>query len=316
MAKSGDILDSLNAALPRTEATNLRYSGLDMWSSSDSLQAMLSVQRASIEAVNAALPTIAVAAEAIAERMKIGGRLIYVGAGSSGLLAQVDALELPGTFGFDPDQIRVVIAGGESALKQITGSAEDDIDAAIDAILALNPARKDCMVAVSASGKTPFAVAALKLAHANRCLTVAIANNPVTPLLEVAEHAILVETPPEVIAGSTRMGAGTAQKCVLNLLSTLVALRLGKVHDGLMVNMQVSNEKLRLRAANIVAQAANVDHTTAKFALHRADSQIKPAILLASGASDVAHATQILKNHDGNVRAALAHLGLGPRTAH
>ncbi len=316
MARSSELLDSLNGALPRTEAADLRYIGLDTWSGLQALQAMLHVQRASIDAVADALPAIAAAAEAIAERLKIGGRLIYVGAGSSGLLAQVDALELPSNYGLSRDQIKVVIAGGENALTQIDGSAEDDIDAAIDAILALHPQRKDCVVALSVSGQTPFAVAALKLAHANRCLSVAIANNSGSALLDVAEHRILVETPPEVVAGSTRMGAGTAQKCVLNLLSTLVAMRLGRVYDGLMVSLEASNDKLRKRAAHIVAQAANVDLTTAKFALHRANNQIKPAILLACGAGDVAEAMTTLEHHDGNVRAALVHLGFGPRAAH
>ena len=298
---------NLETDLPRTERANAQYAGLDTWASADILDAILQAQVQAIKSVGPALLALAEAVDAIVTRLERGGRLIYVGAGSSGLMAQVDALELSGTYGISADQVKVVLAGGAASLVQIIGDAEDDSESAVAALEALQLASRDCVVAVTASGRTPFAVAALEYARAQAALCIGIACNAGTPVLTRADHALLIETPPEVVSGSTRMNAGTAQKCALNMLSTLLAIRLGHVHDGLMVNMAVANAKLEQRAVNIVLQVTGADDAAARAALDASGNNIKQAILIASGA-DTKQAAQILENRAGNVRAALAEL--------
>jgi N-acetylmuramic acid 6-phosphate etherase len=251
---------------------------------------------------------LAEAGEAAARRLRDGGRLIYAGAGSSGLLAQVDALELPSTYGIAPETVPVLLAGGREALFDIPAGAEDDAEAAEAAVEDIGAGAADVLVAISASGRTPYAVAALRRAGARGALTIGIASNAGTPLLSDADHPILLATPPEVIAGSTRMNAGTAQKCALNMLSTLIGVRLGHGYDGLMVNVRADNSKLRERAIGIVARAAGVERARAAEALRLADHDIKPAILICAGADGIEAARTILSRGGGDVRAALAAL--------
>lgn len=294
--------------LPRTEQPSERYRGIDTWAAADILAAIAAAQREAIEAVAAATGALAAAGEAAAARIRAGGRMIYAGAGSSGLLAQVDALELPGTYGIAAATVPVLLAGGRAALTEIPSGAEDDAAEADAAVDTIGAGAADVLVALSASGKTPYAVAALRRARARGALTIGIAGNEGTPLLTEADHPILLATPPEVIAGSTRMNAGTAQKCALNMLSTLIGLRLGHGHDGLMVNMRVENEKLRERAVAVVMRAAGVDAARAAAALRLTDNAIKPAILLCAGAAGPAAAQTILERCGGDVRRSLAAL--------
>ncbi|GLS20928.1 N-acetylmuramic acid 6-phosphate etherase [Labrys miyagiensis] len=293
---------------PRTEEASDLYRDIDTLSGVDVLSLIAATQREAIDAVANAVPELAGAAEAIASGMRRGGRLVYAGAGSSGLLAQVDALELPGTYGIDPEQIVVLLAGGREAMFDIPSKAEDDGDMAAQEVAALGLTSADCLVGISASGSTPYVVSALRCARHAGALTVGIASNPETPLLQNADHPVLLATPPEVIAGSTRMNAGTAQKCALNMLSTLIAIRLGHTFRGLMVNMQADNEKLRRRAVAVVAGAADVDAAAAREALKRAHGSVKPAILLAAGAKSLEKAEAFLKSRGGDVRDALAAL--------
>ena len=292
----------------RTEEASERYRGIDFWPSAEVLSAIVAAQRQAIDAVAPAVPALAAAGEAVAERMRDGGRLIYVGAGSSGLLAQVDALELPGTFGIPAESVHVLLAGGPQALLALPAGAEDDAEAGERDIDVLGVGARDAVVALSASGRTPYPLAAMLRAGRRGALTIGIASNADTPLLNGADHAVLLATPPEVIAGSTRMNAGTAQKCALNMLSSLIGIRLGHVFEGMMVNLQAANDKLRRRAVVIVMRAAGVAEDEAAGALAQVGGEVKTAIVLCAGAGDANRARHLLEEHGGDVRAALAGL--------
>lgn len=290
----------------RTEALNRDAEGLDTQPPEAILSLLARGQADAAQSVHAAIPSIASAAELIATRLRAGGRVVYAAAGSSGLMALADALELPGTFGIASDRIVVLLAGGEDALKSLAGAPEDDVAEAETAIADARIGSDDCLIAVSASGSTPYAVAALEAARRRGAATVAIANNPAAPLLEKADISILLETPPEVIAGSTRMGAGTAQKIALNMLSTLAAVHLGHVHDGYMVNLVADNAKLRDRAARIVSAVAGCGHEEATYFLEKCGGSVKTAILLAAGAGDAETAQRILERSGHRLRPALS----------
>lgn len=253
-------------------------------------------------------PALSRAAEAAAAALSSGGRLIYAGAGSSGLMAMADALELPGTFGIAPDRVVILLAGGTDNLRTLAGGPEDDADQARNDIEAIATGPDDCLIALAASGTTPYAVAALGAARACGAATVAIANNAPTPLLDAANVAIYLPTPPEIVAGSTRMGAGTAQKIALNMISTLMAIRLGHVHDGRMVNLKADNAKLKQRARRIVCAVANCTEAEADRHLDSAGGSVKIAILLAAGAPDPQHAEQMLAASSQSLRSALRRL--------
>jgi N-acetylmuramic acid 6-phosphate etherase len=253
-----------------------------------------------------AIPAIADAARIVAGTLERGGRLAYAAAGSSGLMALADALELPGTYGLSRERIAILIAGGDDAFKTLAGGPEDDTEEAASAVAGAGIGRGDCLISISASGSTPYAVQAIRTAKERGAATIAIANNAGTPLLSLADVAILLETPPEVIAGSTRMGAGTAQKIALNMLSTLAAVHLGHVHDGYMVNLVADNRKLRDRAARIVAAISGRDTEEATRLLEQSDGAVKVAILLAAGADNAAAATKILEGTGQKLRPALS----------
>jgi N-acetylmuramic acid 6-phosphate etherase len=230
-------------------------------------------------AVRQALPVIAAAVDAIAERFRHGGRLIYVGAGTSGRLAVLDAAEAPPTFSTPPDMFQAIIAGGESALTQAVERAEDDRQAGHDALFNLGVSEVDAVVGIAASGRTPFVLGALEAAHKTGAVTIGIACNTPSPLLESAQIQIAALVGPEVIAGSTRLKAGTAQKMILNMLSTASMIHLGKVYGNLMVDVKVSNEKLLTRARRIVAEVGGVDEATAGRLLAQCQNEVKTAIV-------------------------------------
>ncbi|MCL6284912.1 N-acetylmuramic acid 6-phosphate etherase [Ruegeria sp. 2012CJ41-6] len=260
-------------------------------------------QIAAAASVQGAVPAICVGADAMARTIESGGCLHYVGAGSSGLMAAADAQELGGTFSIAPAQIRIHMAGGLPTGVEMPGGTEDNTEG-LEAALAELTA-KDTIIAVSASGSTPYTVAAGRFATARGAALIGIANNRGSELLELATHAVLLETPPEILSGSTRMGAATAQKIALNMLSTLMAVHLGHVHDGMMVNVHADNIKLRARACGIVAKVAAVSEEAARTALDSAGGDVKAAIVMAArGASrDVARA--VLKDTHGHLRPAL-----------
>lgn len=293
-------------AEPRTEALHRNAEGLDIQAPDTILSSLADAQIEAAKAVRDAIPAIVAAAEIIAGRLNGGGKLAYAAAGSSGLMALADALELPGTFGIKRERIVILIAGGDEAFKTLAGGPEDDTDEASAAIAGAGIGKGDCLIAISASGSTPYAVQALKDARGRGAATIAIANNKDTPLLKLADVAILLETPPEVIAGSTRMGAGTAQKIALNMLSTLTAIHLGHVHDGYMVNLTADNIKLRDRAARIVAAITGHDKDAAARLLEASGGVVKTAILLAAGAANADVAEKILEGTGQKLRPALS----------
>ena len=295
-------------AATQTEMTHGSAKGFDLKAPHDALRILAVAQAEAAQAVELAVPEIAAAALLAAECIMGGGQLVYAAAGSSGLMALADALELPGTYGIPKDRIKVLLAGGMAGLTDMTGAPEDDEDEARAAIAGASVKAGDCVIALTASGQTPFPLAAVRAARAAGAKTVGMANNAGAALFELVDVAICLPTPPEVIAGSTRMGAGTAQKIALNMLSTMMAIHLGHVHDGYMVNVVADNIKLRGRARRIVMAVGEVPEDAAAHWLDVAHGSVKTAILLAAGASDVVSAEQLLATNHSKLRPSLAAL--------
>jgi len=268
-----------------TETVDPRFADVDRWPTLSVVETMLEGQLAAIAALKDQTGAIAAAAEAAAARMHRGGRLVYAGAGTSGRLAVQDGVELTPTYNWPSERLVFLVAGGTGALMRSVEGAEDDIAVARDEVVAADVGPDDVLIAVAASGRTPYAVAALEAARTRGALTIAIANNPGTPLLAAADHPIVADTGAEIVAGSTRMKAGTAQKAALNMLSTAIMIRCGLVHRGLMVNMRISNEKLAQRARRMVATLAGIDEARAEDALELADRDLRRAVLIARGLS-------------------------------
>lgn len=288
-----------------TEGRNPRSMDLDRLSAEEVLRLINDEDRRVPDAVAAEIPNIARAVDAVVGAIEAGGRVIYVGAGTSGRIGLLDALEWPPTFGVDPDIIRVVIAGGAGATVHSSASSEDDAAAGAAEIAALGAGPRDVVVGIAASGVTPFTVSALREARRRACVTVALCNVPRAPLAEVAAIAIAPVVGPEVLTGSTRMKAGTAQKMVLNMLSTAAMVRLGKVYSNLMVDMPPRNRKLEARAARMVAQATGLDVDASRRLLDEAGGSAKVAIVMALAGVDRADAERRLEQTGGHVRRAI-----------
>jgi len=267
-------------------------------------------QMSAVAAVREVLPAVTAATVSAADRLKRGGRLIYVGAGTSGRVAVQDGAELPPTFDWPQERLVFALAGGDNALIASIEGAEDDTADATAQMDRVEVGPADVVIGVAASGTTPFTVAAIVRAGERGALTIGIANNPATPLLAAARHAVMIPTGSELIAGSTRMKAGTTQKVVLNLISTGIMLKLGRVYRGMMVNMHVANAKLKRRAEDMVMRIAGCDEAAAAAALQQAGNDIKLATLLALG-YDHGEGAALLARHDGNLRQALADEGSG-----
>lgn len=291
-----------------TETVDPRFADVDRWPTVSVLETMLEGQLAAIAALKGQTGAIAAAAEAAALRMHQGGRLVYAGAGTSGRLAVQDGVELTPTYNWPSDRLVFLVAGGMGALMRSVEGAEDNVEAAREEVAGADVGPNDVLIAVAASGRTPYAVAALEAARARGALAIAIANNTGTPLLAAADHPIVADTGAEIVAGSTRMKAGTAQKAALNMLSTAIMLRCGLVHRGLMVNMRISNEKLFQRARRMVATLAGIDEARAADALELADKDLRRAVLIARGLSPQ-DAADRLANANGDLGDALASLG-------
>jgi N-acetylmuramic acid 6-phosphate etherase len=293
--------------LPRTEAVSARHRALDLWDSAEAAEALWEGQMAAVAALRPALPALARAADAAAGRLAVGaGRLIHAGAGTSGRLAALDAAELPPTFDWPHARSALLIAGGAVSLLRAAEGAEDDTIAAEAGVAALAAGPADVLIALAASGGTPFTLAALAAARARGALTIGIANSPGAPLLAEAEHAVLIETGAEAIAGSTRMKAGTAQKAALTLLSTLIMIRLGRIHEGRMIEMRPTNAKLLARARRMVAELTGCEAAEAAQALERAGGSTKLASLMILRGLDRGAAETLLARHGGILRRALA----------
>jgi N-acetylmuramic acid 6-phosphate etherase len=263
-----------------TEQTNARSAHLDRMSALEIVTLMNEEDRTVADAVQQALPAIAEAVERIVGALSQGGRLFYVGAGTSGRLGVLDASECPPTFGTDPKLVQALHAGGEAALVNAVEGAEDDFDAGATDLKAVGLTAGDVVVGISASGRTPYVCGALTYAREIGAVTVALSCNSPAQMSDLADTAIEVVTGPEVLMGSTRLKAGTAQKMVLNMLSTATMVRLGKVYRNLMIDVKPTNVKLVDRACRILMQAANVDYETAAAALKAADNRAKVALVM------------------------------------
>ena len=288
-----------------TERADPRYIALDQWDSLTALRAIWESQIAALAAIGPALPALERLIEAALPRLRAGGRLVYAGAGTSIRIAVQDGTELGPTFNWPETRVAYLIAGGPAALSRGIEGAEDDRDAARAQVASAGIGAQDVVLGLAASGRTPFTIAALEAARAAGALTAGIACNPGTALLDVADHAVLVDTGAEVLAGSTRMKAGTAQKAVLNMISTQIMVRLGHVHDGMMVDMRAQNNKLRQRASDMVCRIAGVEASAARAALETCDWRVKPAALVALGAT-ADQADAALARADGVLRRAMA----------
>ena len=291
-----------------TETISQHYRGLDAWDDDAILAAFAEGQQRAVAAVERACGAIAAAARAIVARLGEDGRLIYVGAGTSGLLAALDGMELAGTFGWPEERTVFVLASGTELKPGMSGGSEDDSTLGRAEIVRLRPQSADVVIAVAASGSTPFVLGAVEAAGAARALTVGLTNNPDAALLKLVDRPILLDSGVEVIRGSTRIGAGTAQKAALGLLSSLVMIRLGRVHDGHMVDLRVDNAKLHKRAVTMLVDIAHVDERAASTALDACHGRIKQAALVARGLAPE-EAARVLAETHGNLRAAMARIG-------
>lgn len=270
-------------AASRTEERHPQSEGIHSLSGDVVLSRVLMAQSAAISAVERSIPQITQAADAGARSLGGGGRMGYAGAGSSGLMAMADCLELPGTFGIAPDRLPILFAGGVQALVHMQGHVEDDPALAIADLERSGLVAGDTVLCLAASGATPFTLTIAAEAKARGVTVVGFANVAQSPLLQAADIPVFLDTGPEIIAGSTRMTAGTSQKIALNMLSVLVGIRLGHVHDGFMVNLVADNRKLIDRAARMVAALSGADIDRAIMALRQSDGRVKPAVLIARG---------------------------------
>jgi N-acetylmuramic acid 6-phosphate etherase len=292
-----------------TEDINPRYVDLDSWPTAAMIAAMHEEQLVAAAAVRGALGAITAAVEDAVPALKRGGRIVYAGAGTSGRIGVQDGSELPPTFDWPVDRVVFAMAGGLDALTRSSEGAEDSAEAGEQAMTDVKVGANDVVIGIAASGTTPFTIGVLRAAKAAGAVTIAVASNPGAPLFDVARHRILVETGSEVIAGSTRMKAGTAHKIVLNLLSTAMMVKLGRVYRGLMVDMRARNTKLRQRAATIVSKIVGCPDSDAarhldEAGLDEAGGDLKTAVLLGLGLPR-SQAVQLLERHAGNLRAAI-----------
>ncbi|MBB5233899.1 N-acetylmuramic acid 6-phosphate etherase [Deinococcus budaensis] len=297
------------SALPadprRTEAVDPGHADLDRLGVQALVQVLADDQRAAVEAVRAAAPALARAVEAALPRLADGGRLVYLGAGTSGRLGILDATELTPTFSWPPERALGLIAGGEGAIRQAVEGAEDDPALGEADLRAVGVGPGDVVIAVAASGTTPYVLGAARAARAAGALTVGLANNPGTPLLAACECPVLLDTGPEVISGSTRLKAGTAQKIALNTLSSALMVRLGKVYGNLMVDVRASNSKLAARALHLTRHATGAGEAEARAALDAAGGHVKTALVMLRLDLGAPEAEARLAAAGGHARTAL-----------
>lgn len=301
-----DLLEEL-AALG-TEASTTERGDLDLLDTAELVRRMNAEDQRVPLAVAERADEIARAVDGITERFRRGGRLIYIGAGTAGRVGVLDASECPPTFGTDPSMVVGLIAGGETAIRSAVENAEDDADAAEASLRALELSERDTVVGISASGRTPYVIGGLDHARSVGALTAAIASNADSAIGAAAEIAIEVVTGPEFISGSTRLKAGTAQKLVVNMLTTLSMIKLGKTYRGVMVDLLATNEKLHARSVRTVTQLAGVGVDEASAALRAADGSVKLALLILATGADAPRAALALAEADGILREAIAAL--------
>jgi len=291
-----------------TEKRDAKFDGLEDWPSAEILNALADGQSNAIDAVKAAIGALSQAVEAAAERLKGSkGRLVYVGAGTSGRLAILDGVELIPTFGWPSERCVFLLAGGMEGLQKSVEGAEDDVEAALEDANGANIGPNDVVIGLAASGTTPYTRQVIATAREQGALTIGLANNANAPLLSEAEIGIYLNTGPEVLAGSTRLGAGTAQKAALNLFSTSLMARLNKIHRGYMIDVLTTNDKLIARAIAMVVDLTGCSTETAQEALQLADNHVKSAVLIVAGCQPE-DTRALLKTHDDHLAQALAAL--------
>jgi len=289
-----------------SEQANRASADLDLKSSLEVARIINAEDAKVAAAVKRALPQIARAIDLVADALKDGGRLIYVGAGTSGRIAALDAAECPPTFNIDPRTVQFVIAGGPKALSAAVEANEDSRKLGEREIAKKKPGKKDVVVGIAASGRTPFTVAAVEYARRHGAKTIAVTCNPNSPLQKAAGLAIVTEVGPEIISGSSRMKAGTAQKMVLNMLSSGAMTRLGYVYGNLMVNVHLKNEKLAERGVSILQRAAGISTKAAQQALKNAGNSVPVALVMRQAKVSRGDARHALKSAKGHVRRAIA----------
>ena len=291
-----------------TEMYNTRSANIDQMSAFDAVSLMNSEDAAVAAAVKEALPQVAEAVDVISEALSKGGRLFYVGAGTSGRLGVLDAVECVPTFSAPPDLIQAVLAGGINALTRSIEGAEDQPEQAEIDLAERGLTKADVVCGIAASGRTPYVLGALRHARSLDAATIAVACNERSPICDLADVGISVDVGPEVIAGSTRMKAGTAQKMILNMLSTAAMIRLGKVYGNLMVDLKVSNQKLAERACRLVMRLTAVNYDEARRLLARADNEVKSAVVMSRLGVDPLEARRLLAGAKGQLRAVIGDL--------
>ena len=305
MSKTSKAGSTGNLQTLTTEKQNLASQALDAKSALE-IATIINAEGSRVAAaIEKSLPQIAAAIDAIAAALGQGGRLIYVGAGTSGRIGALDAAECPPTFGTNPKQIQYVIAGGEKALGRAVEANEDSSKLGVHDVSKLRPGKKDVVVGIAASGRTPYTIAAVEYARKRGAGTIAVACNAGSPLADAAEISIVAEVGPEVISGSTRMKAGTAQKMILNMLSTGAVTRLGYVYGNLMVNVSPKNKKLVERGIRILMSAAGVDHEAAAAALQKSGNSVPVALVMLQTNVGRSQAMRRLKAAKGHVRRAI-----------
>jgi len=288
-----------------TERRNARTRGLDTKSTLEILRAIQREEATVAKAVARAIPAIARAVGAIAQALRHGGRLFYVGAGTSGRLAALDAAEIPPTFGTPARMVQAVIAGGRRALTHAVEGAEDNRAQGARDLAARGLNRNDVVVGITASGSTPYVLGALEFARRRHAITVGVAANPGTPITRLAKISIVAETGPEAIAGSTRMKAGTAQKMVLNMLSTSAMVRMGRVYDNWMIGVALTSRKLQARGLRILAETSGATVAEATRALRQSGHNMDVALIMLKTGATAREARRRLRGSGGNLRNAL-----------
>lgn len=298
-----NLLQTLSTLI--TEQRNPNSMHVDSLSALEIVQLMNEEDKQVPLAIEKCLPQIAQAAECIVAAFQQDGRLVYIGAGTSGRLGVLDASECPPTFGVSPEMVKGIIAGGERALRHPIEGAEDSKEQAVIDLQTIQFSSKDVLVGIAASGRTPYVVGALEYAKSLGSVTVSIASNPNSAMANIVDIAIDTVVGPEVLTGSSRLKSGTAQKLVLNMLTTASMILMGKCYQNLMVDVQASNEKLKARAIRIVMQATDCDKALAEETLKQADQNAKLAIMMILSGLDRAQAEALLEKHQGKLQLAL-----------
>ena len=298
-----NLLQTLSTLI--TEQRNPNSMHVDSLSALEIVQLMNDEDKQVPLAIEKCLPQIAQAVECIVAAFQQGGRLVYIGAGTSGRLGVLDASECPPTFGVSPEMVKGIIAGGERALRHPIEGAEDSKAQAVVDLQTIQFSSKDVLVGIAASGRTPYVIGALEYAKSLGSVTVSIASNPNSAMANIVDIAIDTVVGPEVLTGSSRLKSGTAQKLVLNMLTTASMILMGKCYQNLMVDVQASNEKLKARAIHIVMQATDCDKALAEETLKQADQNAKLAIMMILSGLDRAQAEALLEKHQGKLQLAL-----------